>query len=161
MDRYNRNAKESCRLKTSRLKGFHESLSLSTPIYDMVMGMPTIVHFDLSVDDLERAKKFYEKLFGWKFEQISTEMPYYLIATEDLENNPGIGGGMGKRMGSEQGITNYIGVSSIDEYIEKIKKLGGSIIMPKAAVKGWGYLAVCADTENNTFGLWEDNSKAE
>ncbi|MFC1938880.1 VOC family protein [Chloroflexota bacterium] len=31
--------------------------------------MPTIVHFDISADDVERAKKFYEGLFDWKMEQ--------------------------------------------------------------------------------------------
>ena len=30
-------------------------------IFNKVMGMPTIVHFDLPADDPERAKKFYEK----------------------------------------------------------------------------------------------------
>ena len=28
--------------------------------------LPTIVHFDISADNIERAKKFYNKLFGWK-----------------------------------------------------------------------------------------------
>ncbi len=40
-------------------------------------------------------------------------------------------------------------------------KLGGNVIMPKTAVAGWGYLAICVDTENNTFGLWEEDSKAK
>ncbi|MES0328816.1 MAG: VOC family protein [Dehalococcoidales bacterium] len=26
--------------------------------------MPTIVHFDIAADDMERAKKFYQGLFG-------------------------------------------------------------------------------------------------
>ena len=32
--------------------------------------MPTIVHFDLPTDDPERAKKFYEELFNWKFDSV-------------------------------------------------------------------------------------------
>jgi predicted enzyme related to lactoylglutathione lyase len=28
-------------------------------------------------------------------------------------------------------------------------------------VKGMGYFAVCLDTENNTFGIWETNSEAK
>jgi predicted enzyme related to lactoylglutathione lyase len=31
--------------------------------------MPTIVHFELPADDVERAKKFYSDLFGWKMEK--------------------------------------------------------------------------------------------
>jgi predicted enzyme related to lactoylglutathione lyase len=121
------------------------------------MGMPTIVHFDLPADDVERGKKFYEKLFDWKFDKVPMPEPYYLIETKDLEGNPGIGGGMGKRMLPGQQVSNYIGVPSVDEYLEKVEKLGGNIFMPKTAVPGWGYLAVCVDTENNVFGLWEED----
>jgi predicted enzyme related to lactoylglutathione lyase len=55
---------------------------------------------------------------------------------------------------------NYIGVSSIEECLAKAKKLGGNIISPKTAVPGWGYLAVCVDTEDNTFGLWQEDKNA-
>ena len=88
-------------------------------------------------------------------------VPYYLIQTTDLNGNEGVGGGLAKRDASGQGITNFIGVSSVDEYIAKIEKLGGKVIEPKMAVPGWGYLAVCLDTENNTFGIWEDDENAQ
>jgi len=45
----------------------------------------------------------------------------------------------------------------MDDYIVKVEKLGGKVIEPKTAIPGWGYLAVCLDTENNLFGLWEEN----
>ena len=123
--------------------------------------MPTIVHFDLPADDVDRAKKFYEKLFDWKFNQVPMPTPFYLIETRDLDGNPAVGGGMGKRGLPGQRIMNYIGVPSIDEYIAKVKKLGGNIITPKMAVPGWGYLAVCVDTEDNTFGLWQEDKNAK
>ena len=31
--------------------------------------MPTIVHFEIPVDDVERSRKFYSGLFGWKIEK--------------------------------------------------------------------------------------------
>ncbi len=31
--------------------------------------MPTIVHFEIPADDVDRAKKFYSDLFGWKMER--------------------------------------------------------------------------------------------
>jgi len=88
-------------------------------------------------------------------------MEYYLIDTEDLEGKPGPGGGLGKRGSANQRITNYIGVSSVDEYLLKVEELGGKILMQKTAVPGFGFLAICMDTENNTFGLWEDDEKAK
>ncbi|HII80847.1 MAG TPA: VOC family protein [Methanosarcina sp.] len=118
--------------------------------------MSTIVHFDIPADDSERAKNFYSRLFGWKFEKPLETMDYYLIETKGLKGEPGPGGGLGKRETADQKIMNYIGVSSVDEYLGKIEELGGKILMQKTAVPGWGYLAICMDTENNTFGIWQD-----
>ena len=123
--------------------------------------MPTIVHFDIPVDDIERAKNFYEKLFDWKIEKVPGEMPYFVIETTDLEGQRKLGGGMATREKSGQQITNFVGVPSIDEYIDKVEALGGKVLEPKTPIVGWGYLAVCLDTENNTFGLWEDDTSAK
>lgn len=123
--------------------------------------MPTVVHFDIGSDDPERARKFYEALFGWKMEIPPGMTNYYLIETRDLEGKPGVDGGLGKRGEPGQRITAYIGVSSIDEYVAKVEQLGGRVVMPRTAVPGWGYLAVCFDTEDNMFGLWQEDRSAK
>ena len=41
--------------------------------------MPTIVHFDMPADDIERAKKFYSELFGWKIERMPGPMELVII----------------------------------------------------------------------------------
>ena len=123
--------------------------------------MPTIVHFDISVDDIERAKKFYTDLFNWKIEKMPGPMEYYGITTATEKGEEGIGGGMALRKSPNDAITNFIGVSSIDEHIVKVGELGGKIIQPKMAVPGFGYLAACFDTENNVFGLWQDDKNAK
>jgi predicted enzyme related to lactoylglutathione lyase len=130
--------------------------------------MPTIVHFEIPSDDIERSKKFYNELFGWNIEKWSGEenMPegveYNTITTIDDKGNKAIGGGMMKRQNpQQQGITNYIDVKSVAEYSAKIESLGGKIVMPKTPVRGMGYFAVCLDTENNTFGIWETDSNAK
>ena len=123
--------------------------------------MPTIVHFDISADDLRWAKNFYEELFGWKFELLPGPVAYYLIETTDLDGHTGVGGGMAKRNKPEDRITNFIGVNSIDEYSKSVEKLGGKVIESKWPVPGWGYLAICLDTENNVFGLWQDDKNAK
>jgi len=118
--------------------------------------MATIVHFDISADNPDRAKEFYEKLFHWKFTFLPDPMNYYLIETTDLKNQKGIGGGMAKRENEEQKeMVNFIGAGSIDESIVLSQKLGAKIIQDKQAVPGYGYLAVCIDTENNLFGLFQ------
>ena len=122
--------------------------------------MGTIVHFDLPADDMERAKKFYSGLFGWKFQKAPGEMEYYLIETTDLEGKTGVGGGMGPKQPGNMGMTNYIDVDSVEECIEKVERLGGKVLMPKTTVPGFGYLALCKDTEGNTFGLWKTDESA-
>lgn len=68
---------------------------------------------------------------------------------------------MAKREKPQETITNFIDVSSIDEYSAKAEKLGGKVLVPKMPVQNYGYLAVCIDTENNTFGLWETDEKLQ
>jgi predicted enzyme related to lactoylglutathione lyase len=129
--------------------------------------MPTIVHFEIPSDNVERSKKFYSDLFGWNIEKVPTEklpedVEYWGITTKDDKGNNAVNGGIMKRMMPEQqGITNYIDVRSVDEYSEKVKQLGGVVKVPKMPIPGMGYLAVCSDTENNTFGLWQNDSTAK
>ena len=100
--------------------------------------MPTIVHFEIPSDNVDRSKKFYSDLFGWNIEKVAPE-----------------------KLPEQQGITNYIDVKSVEEYSSKVEQLGGKVRMAKMAVPGMGYLAVCSDTENNTFGLWENDTTAK
>ena len=127
--------------------------------------MPTIVHFEIPADDVERSKRFYSDLFGWKIEKWSGSnsigMDYWTINTTDEKGNKALGGGMMKRQGPQQPITNYIDVKSIDEYSSKVQQLGGKVHVPKTAVPGMGYFAICLDTENNAFGIWETNEGAK
>ena len=130
--------------------------------------MPTLVHFEIPSDDLERSKKFYSELFGWNFEKWSGQeslpegMEYLIITTTDHKGNKSIGGGMMKRQNSQQqGMTNYIDVKSVDEHSNRVMQLGGKVVIPKKPIAGMGYFAVCLDTENNTFGIWETDPNAK
>lgn len=121
--------------------------------------MATLVHFDISADNINRARTFYEQIFGWKFIDTDGPVPYQLIQTTDSQGNPGIGGGIAKRIKDDEGgITNFIGVENIDDYLKKVEEAGGTIIDAKMPVPGYGFLAVCRDTEGNRFGLWENET---
>jgi len=61
----------------------------------------------------------------------------------------------------DQGIINYIGADSVDKYSKKVQELGGKVKVQKTEVPGFGWFAVCTDTENNTFALWEANPQAQ
>lgn len=97
--------------------------------------MSAIVHFEIPFDEVERAKKFYTELFGWKIEKFAPGMDYWMIQTQ-----AGVGGGMMKRQQPDQKIVDYFGVSSVLESIDKVKKLGGKTLMPKTAIQKNGLL---------------------
>jgi predicted enzyme related to lactoylglutathione lyase len=87
---------------------------------------------------------------------------YWIITTtDDKGNKAAVGGGMMKRQMPEHHITNYISVNSVDEYSSKVEKLGGKVFASKHAVPGMGYFALCSDTENNVFAIWESNESAK
>jgi uncharacterized protein len=112
------------------------------------------------LDNIERTKKFYHELFGWKIDKWSgsdSTMEYWMITTTDDKGNEALRGGMMKRQNPQQGITNFIGVDSIDDYSSKVQQLGGKILVPKTPVSGMGFFAVCLDTENNSFAIWESS----
>lgn len=119
--------------------------------------MPTIVHFEIPVDDLKRAKKFYSKLFEWEMKDYP-KMDYTSVMTNGKK---AVHGGMMKRQHPKQQIMNYIDVKGLSDYVKKVVKLGGKVMMDKMAIPGVGYFAVCMDTESNVFGLFENDKKAK
>ncbi len=59
--------------------------------------MPRPIHFEIHAADPERVQRFYGALFGWSFTPLAG-MPYHLIRT-GTDGEPGIGGGLVRRMG--------------------------------------------------------------
>jgi len=118
-----------------------------------------IIWFEIPAEDLARAKKFYGRLFGWKINPFPAMQDYQHIDTGGPDASPD--GGLMKRMHPTHAITTYINVPSVTRFMAKVKKLGGSICRPRTAVTGMGYFAICQDTENNTFAIWEVNPKAK
>ena len=134
--------------------------------------MPTIVHFEIPSDNLERTKKFYTDLFGWKIEKMpgTDQREYWTFATTTNDkggsNNGGgeqrtVSGGMLERQMPQEPIMIYIGVDSVTEYSNKVERLGGKVIKQKTEVPGYGWFAICTDTENNGFALWEANTNTK
>ncbi|MFL6309052.1 MAG: VOC family protein [Nitrososphaera sp.] len=122
--------------------------------------MPRPIHFDLTVDNPERAMNFYREVFGWKFEKWNGPMEYWIVTTGD-EKQPGINGGLSKRNQSSMPNMNTIGVSSVDTFSKMIDDKGGKVLMPKTPIPGIGWFAACQDTEGNAFGIIQEDSTAK
>ena len=119
----------------------------------------SIVWFDIPADNPQRAQKFYSELFGWKINPFPGMADYWHIETGGADDSPD--GGMITRKHPGHTITAYISVPSVTDSMAEIKKLGGSVCIPKTAVPNMGYFAICTDTEENTFAIWEMNPEAK
>ena len=131
--------------------------------------MPTVVHFDIPSDNLERTKKFYTELFGWKMDKMlgTDQREYWMFSTTtndggDSSSSSGgggelqtVSGGMMERQMPQEPIMIYIGVDSVTQYSNKVERLGGKVIKQKTEVPGYGWFTICTDSENNGFALWE------
>jgi len=122
--------------------------------------MPRVVHFEIDAKKPDRAIKFYEKVFSWKIKKWEGPVEYYLITT-GKESEPGIDGGLSRRTKPEPSTVNTIDVPSVDEFIKKVEASGGTIIRPKMAVPGVGYMAYFKDPEGNIFGMMENDASAK
>jgi len=124
--------------------------------------MANIAYFEIPADNVDRAKKFYHDLLGWKIEPTKTmgdpakmkAMQYQDVITGEAKEGTLSMGGMYKRQMSEQ-IMNYVMVDDLDKVIAKLAKLGGKIVVPKMEIKGVGWTVIIQDTEGNTLGLWK------
>jgi predicted enzyme related to lactoylglutathione lyase len=123
-----------------------------------------ITYFEIPVDNAERAKKFYEKIFDWKIEKYDKDGEYWSVMTTEVGDDgwtpkkPGkINGGLVKRDKPNEPFLNYITVDSIDKICKIIEKNGGTIIVPKTEMGEWGWWTTFKDTEGNIFGLYEES----
>jgi predicted enzyme related to lactoylglutathione lyase len=113
--------------------------------------MARVVHFEITADDVERARKFYE-IFGWEI--TSSGMPgvdYWLAHTG--EEGLGINGAIMPRAYNPQPVINWVGVGDLDDMIGKVKAAGGEIVGERQTVPGVGDTIYAKDTEGNTFGM--------
>ena len=129
--------------------------------------MANIAYFEIPADDVERAKRFYHSLLGWKIEPTKTpmdpamvaSMQYQNVSTGDAKEGTMSMGGMYKRQMPDTPIINYVIVEDFDKVLAKVEKLGGKIVMPKMEIKSVGLTAIIQDTEGNVIGLWKPAMK--
>jgi predicted enzyme related to lactoylglutathione lyase len=107
-----------------------------------------ICHIEINVKNLVRAKKFYSKVMGWKFQ---TMMPGYAMFS--LGKN--MGGALSTGKAGTSSMLPYFHVRSIDRTLERAKALGAKVVTPKRKIGGdHGFMAHVRDSEGNTIGLW-------
>lgn len=120
----------------------------------------TLIHFEIPANDVEKLKKFYEEVFGWKIIQSPGPIDYWVIQTvptdsEGMLQRPGVNGGMYQKLQQTEKPLNYFSVESITDFLKKIQNLGGKVLSPKQEVPDVGWVAAATDPEGNQFALIE------
>ena len=125
--------------------------------------MDKVLHFEITVDDEERAKEFYGSIFDWELNSadMGGGMAYTTITTVPIDDKmmpkePGaINGGFTSKGKETPSPVITIGVDSIDDTLKKIEAGGGSTITPRTPIPNMGAFAYFKDSEGNTMGLFE------
>jgi predicted enzyme related to lactoylglutathione lyase len=96
-----------------------------------------LTHFAIHIDDIERAKNFYEGVFDWGFSSYG-QADFLQIKADKSDSGELIGALQSRKFSPLPdkviGLECSIGVENIDEIIEKVKSNAGQILMPKTAI---------------------------
>jgi predicted enzyme related to lactoylglutathione lyase len=111
-----------------------------------------LTHFAIYIDDIHRAKNFYEQVFNWGFATYGP--PDFLqIKADQTEQGELIGALQSRKYSPVKekiiGLECTISVEDVDEIIQKIENNGGRILMPKTAIPTVGWITKFLDTEGN------------
>jgi predicted enzyme related to lactoylglutathione lyase len=120
--------------------------------------MPKIVHFEIPVDDPQRAVAFYHDTLGWEISRFGQE-PYWLVrAGEDEE--AGADGALVRREELHQSPVLIAGVADIDDVLSRARTCGGEVVQGKLPIPGMGWSAYIRDPEGNTIGFFQPDPNA-
>lgn len=112
--------------------------------------------FEISEIDINRAKKFYETIFGIKMDQqemMGAQMAFFPMD----QGNGKVSGALVKstmHKPSAEGALIYLNANpNLSDALSKIEQSGGKINTQKTQIGAFGYMAIFTDTEGNTVAL--------
>jgi predicted enzyme related to lactoylglutathione lyase len=125
--------------------------------------MDKVVHFEIPVDDRERAKTFYTSVFEWNLmdSDMGGGQVYTTAQTSNIDDNMrpteagAINGGIMDRNPGIGAPVITIQVASIDDALKKVVASGGSTVTPRTEIPNMGAFGYFKDSEGNVMGLWE------
>ncbi len=111
--------------------------------------------FEIPVKDLDRATKFYEKVFDVKL--TTEDMPGMKLAFFPYTKEwPGAAGSLTKAESyepSHSGTLVYFSVEDIGEILRRVGANGGKALMPKTKIGDYGFIAHFEDCEGNRVAI--------
>lgn len=115
-----------------------------------------VVWFEIYVQDLQRAKRFYEAVFQVKLEKLDSPAPDVEMLSFPMQQNAaGAAGALCKMPGYTPGAGTIIYFACTDCAVEesRVAKAGGRVEKPKMSIGQYGAISLVIDTEGNMIGL--------
>lgn len=111
--------------------------------------------FEIYVQEMDRAKRFYENVLQLKLEKLDTpdlEMWAFPMA----QGKEGAGGALVKMQGMSSGgnsVLIYFASNDCSIEASRVKDAGGKVVKEKMSIGQYGFIALAMDTEGNMFGI--------
>ena len=93
-------------------------------------------HVELISKDIGRSVKFYEKVFGWKFDDAG---PGYMFVSPPARPTGAV---RTPQDGESPGALSYIEVEDVTRTLEDAEAAGAKVIVPRTEIPKMGHYAV-------------------
>lgn len=119
-----------------------------------------VVWFEIYVDDMKRAQKFYETIFDTKLSEMpmpdTLEEEMMMMAFPDDMEGEGAAGVLVKMKGIEAGGNSTVVYFRSDNCAieeKRIEPAGGKVAQGKQSLGEYGFMVLASDSEGNMFGI--------
>ena len=113
--------------------------------------------FEIYVDDMDRAKRFYQKVFNRELEKLnSPDENTEMWAFSGNYENYGAQGALVKMDGFPAGnnsVLVYFSCEDCEIEEKRFEEFGGKVQKPKSSIGEYGFFSLVVDTEGNMIGL--------
>lgn len=119
------------------------------------MSRNIVSWFEIYVQDMARARKFYEGVLDVKLEKLNSPIIEMWSFGQNLDGF-GAGGALVHMPGFPSGgNSTLVYFASADCAVEeaRVTRFGGRIQRPKTSIGEYGHITLAYDTEGNMFGI--------
>lgn len=111
--------------------------------------------FEIYVDDMQRARAFYERVFATQLQKLTAD-GLDMYAFEMSQETWGASGALVKFEGMPAGMGGTLVYFSCDDCAvegARVEAAGGTLVRPKMSIGEYGHIVLARDTEGNLIGL--------
>ena len=126
------------------------------------MNTNAVCWFEIYVNDMERAKAFYEAVLAQELTRLDNpaevkDLPQPEMWAFPMKEAPGASGAICKMEGVEAGGNStlvYFDCEDCSVEQARVELAGGKLVVPKMSIGEHGFIAIAQDTEGNNIGFY-------